>query len=930
MKSFVRILIGLFQLSLLAVSGCRKDDLYQTFQNPPAEARPFVRWWWNGNCLTQKEIVRELDILKKAGIGGIEINPIAMPEEVTHAGETCLSWGSPEWVHMVQFTAAEAKARGMVTDIIMGTGWPFGGKFLSREEQIKGVVLNRLEVNGPTKTTLNVYDHIKLLKMGVEYKPDSTSSVPRPHLLFIKLVPSPLMRLQQVVDLTGQCDQNGNLTMTVPDGRYTLAIGSLHTGIAFRQVTNGAPGADGPCLDHYNAAAVTKYCDRLAHALEPVLGGKLGDAIRALFVDSIELSGSNWTDDLREEFQARNGYDLMPYLPFVIYEDAYKGFEWTITTHPALADTIRRVRYDYSRTLVAMFLDRFLQTYHTWCHEHGTLSRYQAYGMPWLMGIAEGYMIPDIPESNNWLFSRDAYTHGYNVWNKYTSSGGHLAGRRIISCEAMTNTRGVFQTSLEMIKQADDLNFIMGMNHSVLHGFNYSPPQAGFPGWVRYGAYFSEQNPWWPYFPYWVAYNARLSSIFQAAKPVAQIAILAPEADTWSNSGLVRTPFQTKPWYTHRLWEALSQNGCTADYIGEKVVQQADTKDGRLRYGPMAYEVLVLSQVETLLPETARAIAEFAKAGGKLVFIGVQPHRSPSLISSSENDRMVQESMALTRTSQHVLLMDEPVPERLLDWTTAMLNKLAVQSCVTLSNPHQDVYQIQYRFNDQDLFFFVNKNPLAGRTVQASFRVAANSAWRWRPESGERYIVPWNKSDQRLSFELQPLESALIVFDQAGIGKAAAPARDKLEKELVISTSWDCEFLPIHSEPFQNNGQPLLDFKESADPRINSFAGTVVYRTAFDLDDAAFNRLDLGQVFGVSEASLNGKKLGLCWWGRPVFDFGHELHSGKNELVVRVTPVLLNHMRSLHDNATAQVWTAHQPPASAGMIGPIKLVRTVE
>jgi hypothetical protein len=930
MKSFVRIFIGLFLLTLWAVSGCRKDDLYQTFQNPPAEARPFVRWWWNGNCLTEQEIVRELDILKKAGIGGIEINPIAMPEEVTHTGETCLSWGSPEWAHMVKFAAAEAKARGMVTDIIMGTGWPFGGKFLSQEEQIKGVVLNRLEVNGPTNTTLNVHDHIKLLKMGVEYKPNSTSPVPKPQIVFIKLVPSPLTHLQQVVDVTGQCDQHGDLTIKLPAGRFTLAIGTLHTGIAFRQVTNGAPGADGPCLDHYNAAAVTKYCDRLAHALEPVLGSNLGQAIRALFVDSIELSGSNWTNDFREEFQARNGYDLMPYLPFVIYEDAYKGFEWTFTANPALADTISRVRYDYSRTLVEMFLDRFLKTYHTWCHEHGTLSRYQAYGMPWLMGIAEGYMIPDIPESNNWLFSRDAYAHGYNVWNKYTSSGGHLAGRKIISCEAMTNTRGVFQTSLDMIKQADDLNFIMGLNHSVLHGFNYSPPQAGFPGWVRYGAYFSEQNPWWPYFPYWVEYNARLSSLFQVAKPVVQIAILAPEADTWSSSGLVRTPFQTKPWYTHRLWEAMSQNGFTADYVGEKVVQQADTKDGRLTYGPITYEVLVLSHVETLLPETARAIAEFAKAGGKLVFIGVQPHRSPSLISSSEHDSMVQESMALTRSSQHVLLMDEPLPEHLLDWTTTLMNKLAVPSSINIANPDPDVYQIQYRFNDQDLFFFVNRNPLAGRTVQASFRVAASSAWRWRPESGERYMLPWKKSDNRLAVELQPSESCLIVFDTARNGMQAQPARLKSEKELLITSHWECEFLPIHSEPFQRNWHSLLDFKDSTDPLVNSFAGTVVYRTMIDLDDATFNRLDLGQVFGVSEASLNGKTLGIRWWGRPVFDIGAELHPGKNELVVRVTPVLLNHMRSLHENATAQVWTAQQQPVSAGLIGPVKILRAVE
>jgi len=56
------------------------DELYANFVNPPAEARPFVRWWWNGDCIEVDELKRELDIMKAAGIGGVEVNPIAHPE----------------------------------------------------------------------------------------------------------------------------------------------------------------------------------------------------------------------------------------------------------------------------------------------------------------------------------------------------------------------------------------------------------------------------------------------------------------------------------------------------------------------------------------------------------------------------------------------------------------------------------------------------------------------------------------------------------------------------------------------------------------------------------------------------------------------------------------------------------------------------------
>ena len=87
-------------------------------------------------------------------------------------------------------------------------------------------------------------------------------------------------------------------------------------------------------------------------------------------------------------------------------------------------------------------------------------------------------MIPDIPESNNWLYSfgRDEYragrytwndAHGYMAWTKYTAAGGRLRGKKIISSEAMTNTSKVFHTTLATIKQSDDMNFIAGITHSV-------------------------------------------------------------------------------------------------------------------------------------------------------------------------------------------------------------------------------------------------------------------------------------------------------------------------------------------------------------------------------------------------------------------------------------------------------------------------------
>ena len=49
------------------------------FKNPSSHHRPFVRWWWNGDKVEAEELIRELHLLKEAGIGGVEINPISFP-----------------------------------------------------------------------------------------------------------------------------------------------------------------------------------------------------------------------------------------------------------------------------------------------------------------------------------------------------------------------------------------------------------------------------------------------------------------------------------------------------------------------------------------------------------------------------------------------------------------------------------------------------------------------------------------------------------------------------------------------------------------------------------------------------------------------------------------------------------------------------------
>ncbi|MCG6187334.1 glycosyl hydrolase [Maribellus maritimus] len=921
------IVVLLFIFSCTQKTQVEDDTLFAGFVNPPAEARPFVRWWWNGNCLEKDEIIRQLDILKKAGIGGVEINPIAMPEEATDIGVKPMTWLSPEWNDMLKFAAEQAKERGMIADLIVGSGWPFGGEFLSESETMQRMIKNTIPCSGGQRLNETLED---LYKKAEESLSRSHGEVRSYEMAFIRLIPVDIKDTSEEIDLfNDKYWKTDRLEVTIPSGKFNMVYGILQRGT--REVMHGAPGAAGPVMNHYEKKITRAYLSRL-EKISKDTGTPLSELIRALFCDSIELDGSNWTNNFQDIFFENYHYDLSPWLPFVFY-DPFKGY--VEENYDAdFAEQLKRVRYDYNKLLVKVFLENFTQEFQNFCTEEGVLCRYQAYGTPFLMGMMEGNMIADIPESNNWIYSTDMdadawywnQQHGYMIWNLYAASGGHLKGRKIISNEAMTNTSGVFKTSLEEIKQHDDMNFITGMNHSVLHGYNYSPQKAGFPGWIRYGAYFNEKNTWWPFFSKWVDYNARLSFVFQNSQAVKDIAILAPAADIWAKNGLTRDPFHTRPWYVYRLWESLSQTGGSCDYISQKIIQEGKTDDGKLSYGPMSFETIFLSSIESLEPETATALLEFVKSGGKLVAIDGLPFRSLSFQNATQNDSIVKAVFTEINDKFPDQLYSFASPnteEELLSWTIELLEKANIQKDVNIQQPDKNVFQIHKKTGEKDIWFFTNINRTKTVTLNTVFPTSSKTPWIWNPENGERRVFPFNEEKNELTIELKPLQSLLLVFEPKLKGKPTPTVEEGTQKVASITGPWQATFEPVNGETFTRKLNTLFTFDTPDDRKLNDFAGTVIYSTSFNSNDTT-GFLELGKTNkGISEVFLNGESVGLNWYGKPVFQLDGVLKKGENQLEIKYTTVLANYVMSMKDSPTAQRWTRRYQKIPIGLAGEV-------
>jgi hypothetical protein len=87
-----------------------------------------MRWWWFGPAVTKPELQKELETMRGAGIGGVEIQPVyplMLDDEAKDIKN--LQYLSPEFLDDVSFANKSARALGLRVDITLGSGWPYGG-----------------------------------------------------------------------------------------------------------------------------------------------------------------------------------------------------------------------------------------------------------------------------------------------------------------------------------------------------------------------------------------------------------------------------------------------------------------------------------------------------------------------------------------------------------------------------------------------------------------------------------------------------------------------------------------------------------------------------------------------------------------------------------------------------------------------------------
>lgn len=181
--------------------------------------------------------------------------------------------------------------------------------------------------------------------------------------------------------------KNEELTFTAPeDGEYELVYFWMHgTG----QVSTPSVGRSVTVnyMDRYGIDALTAYWD------EHILTQELLDIIRQsgrvqMYMDSLELTtygkgGQFWGYTVLEEFKVRRGYDLTPYLPFIVKKGGPFDPVWLYWYECQDAEFLHRLKNDLYQTFTDLYMDNMMKPMQEWLHGVGmTLRSEISYGLP--------------------------------------------------------------------------------------------------------------------------------------------------------------------------------------------------------------------------------------------------------------------------------------------------------------------------------------------------------------------------------------------------------------------------------------------------------------------------------------------------------------------------------------------------------------------
>ena len=978
------------------------DKIKKSFANPPDSVRPGVYWYFMDGNLSREQMTADLESMKKAGIGNViflEVN-VGVPR-----GK--VDFLSTEWQELFTHALKESKRLGITFTMGVGPGWTgSGGQWVKAEESMRHLVSSLVEVNGENNEIIKLpipdpcppffgesnltpelkekwkayYQDVAVLafptlkgKEKIEDIDEKALYVRAPYTSMpgVKpFLPEPFFEKEitsscaidqnKIINVTSYLKSDGTLEWSVPEGNWTI--------IRFGMRNNGAvtrpapyPGIGFEC-DKFDTTAFKNHFDAFIGKLFSVSNFKRASKEGGLFrlhMDSWEMGAQNWSDNFREEFKNRKGYDLLPFLP--VYAGQIVGSE----------EISERFLWDMRVTAQELILENHAEYIKKLGQQYGLGLSIEPYDMTPCADLDLG-AVADVPSCEFWL-------KGYGFNSSFScieaTSIAHVKGKPIVAAEAFTaDSREGYAAYPGFLKNQGDWAFAAGINQFIYHTFVHKALGEHLrPGMTMgpYGVHWDRGQTWWSMVSDYHKYISRCSFVLQQGQTVADILYLTPEG----------APHVFRP--PHSAMEGndtipdrkeYNFDGCSPQMLSE-----ASVKNHKIVFpGGASYQLLVMPIQKTMTPNLLAKIEELISTGANV--IGIPPSKSPSLINYPKCDTEIKKNAekiwGKTLSPEEITIQNygkgkiywggdlshssdnELYPG--YEAVASILKEMGVAEDFKSSNG-----KIRYthkKLKDGDIYFIANRTSDTFQT-NCNFRVTEGSIELWDPLTGEIREISQYKREKNhtiVPINFNAFQSYFIVFDKNRKTPQSKSNSnfDKLVPLQQIEGEWNVSFDPSWGGPEEAVFPSLSDWSKNEDEGIKYYSGTAIYRKKFNFNSNLNERkfyLHLGEVKNIARVKLNGKDLGVIWTAPWQVEITNALVEGANHLEIEVANLWINRLigdEHFPDDgikngkwpewlvnktprptkrftfSTYKFYTKDSPLVKSGLLGPVQLLIT--
>ncbi|AYO77411.1 glycosyl hydrolase [Sphingobium yanoikuyae] len=584
----------------------------------------------------------------------------------------------------------------------------------------------------------------------------------------------------KVIDLTAKVDAQGRLDWTAPAGRWTiLRLGHTPTGKLNVAASDAGRGLE---VDKLNIAAVDHQFDNSVGRVVKAAGPMAGKAFANLEIDSYEAGLQNWTPTLLADFEKRNGYSLLPWLPTL--------------TGRIVGDAGRsdKILFDFRRTLADLMADNYYGRMQDHAHAAGLRFYTEGYG-PGPFDALQVSGRAQVPMTEFW--SRTPWTDNRTV--KMVSSAAHVYGKSVVAAEAFT---GEAQTSRWMdypysMKTLGDQMFAQGFNQIFFHRYAHQPNVLAEPGMVMgpWGINLDRTNTWFAQSRPWMEYLTRSQFMLRQGHNVADILFFVGE-DSPNQSENVRPDVSAdaNP-KIGQYFTPLIPAGHSYDLVNAEVLlTRASVRDGKVVL-PDGASYAMLALPEGMTGMTAQLVARLRSLVEQgMILLAPRPTRSLAMGGSdAQFDKDVEALWGPAAISGPRAVGKGQVfaSGTIADALAAAQTGPDVE-CAT-ATPDGQVNWLHRQLADGDVYFIANRQRRSER-VTCSFRVSGQTPSLWDAETGtvsQPALFDASGGRTRVAFDLSPAGSTFVRFRAplAGAAPISWAAKDGVRfADLALQT----------------------------------------------------------------------------------------------------------------------------------------------